>query len=148
MESIIAALRDYFAQCPLLQAHCLNVDYLPERPDATGLEFSLDASPGRTLAKQYATGALYQYPFVVRSVNHYGSDQLQNMANSGLLEQLGQWLRQESAEGRLPQLPEGMSALRVEATGSAYLMNAGPSTGKYQIQCMLEYYQEGMKHDG
>lgn len=148
METIIGALRAYFTQCPLLEEHFLNVDYLPEKPGAGGPEFSVDTTPAMVVLKRYASGCLKQYLFVVRSVNDYGDDQLQNIANSGLYEKLARWLWEQTVNGTLPTLPAGLTAQKLEALSTGYLFSVGPKAGKYQIQCALEYYEEGRGLNG
>lgn len=138
-SSIIGALRDYFLGCPLLGDKPLNIDYLPER----GLEYSIDTTPATEIVKRYTDGSsIRQYLFVIRSVNDYGPDALQNISNSGLFELIADWLETQTKSGNLPELPQGKQAQLIEAQSTAYLFAKGPSTGKYQIQCRLQYFQE------
>ena len=39
-------------------------------------------------------------------------------------------------------LPEGKIPQKIEAQSTGYLFTTGPDTGKYQIQCRLQYFQE------
>ena len=127
-DTIIQSLRDYFLTCPLMGDSAINVDYLPEGPE---VEYSIDTTPATEIVKQYIDGSsVRQYLFVIRSVNDYGPDVLQNLANSGFYENLAAWL----PEGKIPQ--------KIEAQSTGYLFTTGPDTGKYQIQCRLQYFQE------
>lgn len=89
MTTTMQALRDYFLTCPLMDGSRINIDYLPER----GVEYSIDTTPATEVIKRYVNGDTQrQYLFVIRSVNDYGPDVLQNLANSGFYEQLSEWL--------------------------------------------------------
>lgn len=141
--TIIEGLHKFFEACPLMTDNRINVDYLPE--DAKkGVEFSIDATPGTEVIKSYMDGgAECQYQFVLRSVNDYGADTWQNIANSGFYDGLVAWMRQQSRARNLPEMPEGMTPKSIEAMSTAYLFNMGASTGKYQIQCRLLYFRKG-----
>ena len=138
-DTIIKSLWDYFLACPLTGDRKLNVDYLPEKV----VQYSIDTTPATEIVKQYTDGSsIRQYLFVFRSVNEYGNDELQNLANSGFYEQLSEWLEQQSKGGNFPELPEGKTPIKIEAQSTGYLFTAGPDVGKYQIQCRLQYLQE------
>ena len=137
--TIIKSLWDYFLACPLTGDRKLNVDYLPE----SGIEYSIDTTPATEIVKMYTDGSsIRQYLFVFRSVGDYGSDELQNIANSGFYEQLSEWIEQQSRAGALPILPAGKTAIKLEAQSTGYLFTTGAGVGKYQIQCRLQYLQE------
>lgn len=138
-NTIIEALYNYFIDCPLMGNRKLNVDYLPEH----GVEYSIDTTPATEVVKWYVGGSsIRQYLFVIRSVEDYAPDVLQNLANSGFYENLAAWLEQQTRAGNLPVLPDGKEAQKIEAQSTGYLFTTGPDVGKYQIQCRLQYYQE------
>jgi hypothetical protein len=117
----------------------INVDYLPEK----GIEYSIDTTPATEIVKQYVDGSsIRQYLFVIRSVGDYGSDVLQNIANSGFYENFSDWLEHQSKTGNFPELPDGKTPIKIEAQSTGYLFTTGPDTGKYQIQCRILYLQE------
>lgn len=137
--TIIKSLWDYFLACPLTGDRKLNVDYLPEK----GIEYSIDTTPATDVVKKYTDGSsIRQYLFVFRSVNEYGNDELQNLANSGFYEQLADWLEQQNRTGNFPILPAGKTPIKIEAQSTGYLFTTGPTSGRYQIQCRLQYLQE------
>lgn len=141
-DTIIQSLRDYFITCPLMDDNKINVDYLPE----AGIEYSIDTTPATEIIKEYTDGgSLRQYLFVIRSVNDYGSDVLQNIANSGFYEKLSEWMEQNTKTGLLPQLPAGKTAQIVQAQSTGYLFTTSAAAGRYQIQCRLQYLQEADK---
>jgi hypothetical protein len=138
-DTIIKALRDYFLTCPLMGKSKINVDFLPE----TGIEYSIDTTPATEIVKQYTDGSsIRQYLFVIRSVNDYGSDVLQNIANSGFYENLSAWLEMQSRAGNFPALPAGKTPIKIEAQSTGYLFTSDAGSGRYQIQCRIEYLQE------
>ena len=139
-DTIIQSLREYFLSCPLLGDKKLNIDYLPEK----GLEYSIDTTPATEILKKYTDGSSKrQYLFVIRSVNEYGSDALQNIANSGFFELLAAWLEQQTDAHSFPILPVGKAAEKIEAQSTGYLFTTSPQAGKYQIQCRIIYLQKG-----
>lgn len=138
-NTIIESLRDYFLTCPLMGKNKINVDFLPEK----GIEYSIDTTPATEIIKRYVGGASQrQYLFVIRSVNDYGPEVLQNIANCGFFENLATWLEKQAAAKNLPLLPTGKQPQKIEAQSTGYLFTTGPDTGKYQIQCRVLYYQE------
>lgn len=138
-DTIIKSLWDYFLACPLMGNKKINIDFLPEK----GVEYSIDTTPATEIVKWYTDGSsVRQYLFVVRSVEEYSSDVLQNLANSGFYESLAAWLESQTRAGNLPALPKGKKAQAIEAQSTGYLFTSGPDTGKYQIQCRLQYFQE------
>lgn len=138
-DTIIQALRDYFLTCPLMGNRKINVDFLPEK----GVEYSIDTAPATEIVKYYTDGTtIRQYLFDIRSVEEYGPDVLQNLANSGFYEELAAWLEEQTRARNFPHLPSGKQPQKIEALSTGYLFTSGPDTGKYQIQCRLQYFQE------
>ncbi len=137
-NTIIQSLRDYFLTCPLMDGTRINVDYLPDE----GMEYSIDTTPATEVVKTYTNGdTLRQYLFIIGSVNDYGSDVLQNIANSGFYEQLADWLEEQDDKENFPVLPKGMTPTLIKAQSTGYLFTTSPNSGKYQIQCKLNYIQ-------
>lgn len=138
-DTIIKSLWDYFLACPLTGDKKLNVDYLPEK----GIEYSIDTTPATEIVEQYVDGSsLRQYLFVFRSVEEYGSDELQNLANSGFYESFSEWMEEQNCSENFPTLPKGKTPIKIEAQSTGYLFTTSPNAGKYQIQCRLLYEQE------
>ena len=141
-KSIAEALHQYLLSCPLLGDHPLGVDWLPDHSVA----FSIDTTPASQIIKRYfGGGSLRQYEFVLRSVQDYGADVLQNLENSALYERLAAWMEEQTRKRNFPDLGEGRTVQSIEAQSTGYLMTAAPDVGRYQIQCRLIYYEKGTR---
>ena len=142
--TIIKALFHYFDRCPLMANGRLNVDYLPEDAKQAGIEYAIAVSPTDEIIQAYrGGGARCRYPFIISSVYDYGPDAAQNIENTGFSENLAAWMRRQSRNRNLPKLPPGMDARSLRAIGAGYLYQPEVDSGKYQIQCELEYYRKG-----
>lgn len=144
MTSIIEGIRSFLMTCPALKDGKINIDYLPENEQKSGVEYSVDSLPGEETIKPYIDGAaLCQHQFTIRSVTAYGADVMQQLTNSSLFEDLAAWLREQSRKRNLPELPAGLTARSINAQSSGYLAAVSASSAKYQIQCQLVYYRKG-----
>ena len=140
-EPIIKVLSDWLDTCPRIAAGVLRAEYLGK----TDNDFTIDTVPTEPVIKRYIDGStLNQFAFVIGSRQAYGEDTLQNIANSGLFEDIATWIRQQNATGTLPQLDDGMTATKVEALTTTYLIEDNPDifSARYQIQCRLTYFKE------
>lgn len=141
-KSIAKALREYFLTCPLLGDHPLGVDWLPDKSVA----FSIDTTPASQVLCRYFSGSsLRQYEFVLRSVQDYGADVLQNLENSALYEKLAAWMEEQTRKRNFPDLGPGRTVQSIEAQSTGYLMTVSPDVGRYQIQCRIIYHEKGTR---
>ena len=139
--SIINSLYEYFKSCPLLGDGKINVDYLPEK----AREYTIDTITGDPFIARYIGGAaIKQYLFAFGSREYYGPDVAQNLANSGFFEDFSDWLDQQTKAKNFPKMAAGKTPRKIEAQSTGYLFGADPNTARYQIQCRLVYYQEGV----
>lgn len=140
MKPMIESIRDFILQCPYLSDGRVNVDFSGVNPT----EYSVDGTPVKRIVTQYVDGSsIRQYAFVFGSVESYGQDARNNIANSGFYDDFCDWLEQQTAAGNLPDLGEGKQALSIEAQSTGYLFESGADTAYYQVQCRLVYFQEG-----
>ncbi len=140
MKPIIEFLSEYFADCPPIAGGVLRADFLGSAEN----DFTLECVPCDPILKRYIGGStLRQYLFIIGTRQAYGEDTLQNIANSGLCEEIFSWIEQKNSVRELPELPEGMTAQKVEAISTAYLLDesALDFAARYQIQCRLTYIQ-------
>lgn len=140
--SVVQSLYDYFKSCPLLaDDRKLNVDFLPEEKR----EYCISVVPTAQIVRRYMDGSSKrQYLFVFGSSEFCDADVLQNLENSGFYELFAEWLEDQTKKKLFPAMEDGKRPYRLEATTSGYLNSiAKDGTAKYQIQCKLEYYQQG-----
>lgn len=141
-DSIVGGLYAYLGQCPFMTGNRINVDYLPENIGQKGVEYSIDTTPSDVLVKAYTgRGGIYQYTFIIRSVKKYSEGALQGIANSGIMEQISDWVRQQNMIRNLPELPAGKTAIQVAIQSIPYLMQQNGKFGYYQMQCAVQYVQ-------
>ncbi len=141
--SILSAVQDYLAGCPLFEGNSLRVNFLGEDPQ----EYTLEDVPANPIVKRYTNGdTVRQSLFVLASREMYSRDAVENLKASGFYEKLADWLEGQSRQGNLPLLPEGMTAQKIEATTNGYCMNADihQNVQRYQIQCRLLYFKEAV----
>ena len=143
INTIVEGLFEYFKDCPLMVGSRLNIDYLPEDTKKAGIEYAIATEPNDQLITRYRGGAeRCRYSFVISSVNDYGQDVLNQIANTGYMEKLGEWMRKQNKLKKFPELPHGMTARSMEAKGVGYLFEPNATSGKYQIMCELQYYKK------
>lgn len=138
--NVLAALHDYFGSCPVISGKVFNVAHLPEMPH-DGIEFSIDVTPSDQVLEQHMRGhGFYRRLFVIESVNAYGADVWHNLENSGLYEQLEEWILENNRKRVFPHIapyePEG-----VFANTPGYILSAEPGMAQYQIQLELRFYK-------
>ena len=142
-ETIIGAILTWLEGCPFLFGVVINVDFLPEKRKAEKGVFSLETQPGTTLIRRYTDGSSQrQHLFCLRSIQPYDGDTLAAIGNSGLYEQLADWMDTATREGTLPTLPDGKTAQTVQALSPGYLYGPQGMEGYYLIQCRMTYYQD------
>ena len=82
--------------------------------------------------------------FIFASRDDYDKSAIQNMLSSNFYENLSDWFEQQTLNGDLPKLPQGMESQKIEAISTGYALEADEleKTARYQIQCKLTYYKE------
>lgn len=141
MTPIIQYLTDFFAGCPRIAEGVLRADFLGSEEN----DFTLECVPCDPVIKRYVGGStLRQYLFIIGTRQAYGEDTLQNIANSGLCEDIFAWIEEQNSARNLPRLPDGMTAQKIEGISTAYLLDEDSQkfAARYQIQCRLTYTQK------
>lgn len=144
MNSIIAGIRAYLADCPLLKDGVLHVNFLDERGPAG---YTIDEVPGDLIVKRYTDGStVRQAVFLVASAESYSRDALENLKACGFYESLADWLEQNNQRGILPALPAGCTPLSIETTTNGYCIQTDiqQNVQRYQVQCRLIYLKEAV----
>lgn len=142
-KSLTELIRTYLFSCPFLKDGVIHVDYLGVRPT----EYSIDGVPAKKEIKSYIDGsALCQFVFIFGSVEKYGMEVDTNLANSGFYQNFAIWLKEKTRKKELPFLGSNRDALRMEAEGEGYVIDARESVARYQIQCRLIYLEKGVEN--
>lgn len=141
--SIIEGIRTWLSGFTGFTGGVGSVDFLP----AEALSYSVDSVPCAETVKRYLDGSgLKQYLFVVAGREYLDGDGALGEENSELYEALGAWMNEKTKAGVLPSIGEGRTALKVTSTGPAYPISVdGHGTARYQMQCRLEYFEEGTR---
>ncbi len=144
--SIIESIRDFISGCPLLKnGVLLNVDRL----GSTEIEYTIDGEITNPVLRRYTDGSsLRQFNFIFASREKYGSDTLQNIANSGFYEDFADWIENQSNSGNLPILDKYRIPQYIEVQSGGYVFDTDDSTARYQIQLNFVYYQDRRYNNG
>lgn len=141
--AIIENIRDYIMKCPFLdELASVNVDFLPD--DAT--TYSIEQTPSEPIIKRYLDGTTdRQLTSVFACRLFYSDERINNINNSGFFEKFQEWLFDNSDNGILPEMEDGLIPEKIEAISSGYLydISGDLSNARYQIQCRLLYEKEG-----
>lgn len=132
----IEAIRQYFMDCPLLDADArINVNYIGVEP----LEYIIYSDPMDPIYKRYSDGGVIkQYGFTFATLNYHSPEVIQQLENSGFYEDFSRWIEENNEKGVLPEVD---GAQRIEVLTNGYLLNAEADRGQYQIQLKLLYLE-------
>ena len=133
-------LRDYFAECPLLQDGKLIFDYLGIEP----VEYTIETVPTEPIFKKYVDGStIRQYPFVFASRESFGANVWGNIDTADFYEKLSNWVESQSNLRNLPNFDEEYRySISLEVTSSGYVFQEDTDNARYQIQLVLKYYKD------
>lgn len=136
--AVIDSVRRFFAECPLLEDGCINVNYL----GAKKADYSIESVPSEPVVRRYVDGGeLRQYVFVFASREYYDEDMEDNSRAAGFYEELAAWIEDSGKNGRLPVLTGG-KALAMEVMSGGYVLSEKAGTARYQMQLRLIYKKE------
>lgn len=133
-------LRIWFRNCPALAENSrFRMDYLAENPT----EYAIYAVPSQINYRENVLGE--KVPVVIQSVNYifaskesYGPDAVQNLENLGFYDQVVAWILEQNAKHNFPEINEGW-VKSIVPTLTAYPIQIGSDTAKYQIQLQITY---------
>ena len=139
---IIESVKNFILTCPYLaELAAVNVDFLPDSPDT----YSIEEVPTNSVIRTYLDGSQErQYVFVFASRFYYSEEIRNNIENSGFYENFSDWLDEQTQNGNLPIMRDGLTPTKIEAMSSGYLFDVSGdfSNARYQIQCRLIYDKE------
>ena len=91
-KSMIEAIKEFIAKCPLLKDGKINVDYLGNEVSDYSIQKYLDGSEDRQLVCVFASRA------------SYSEDVIQNILNSKFYEEFSEWIETQNDNGILPKI--------------------------------------------
>lgn len=138
MITLIQAVRDYIATCPLLKnGVILGIDQLN-----ADVGYTIDTVPCQPIVRTYTDGsAKRQFQFVFASRERYGARVIENLENSGFFEEFSAWIDRNNWNRILPDLGEFRTAYYLEILTNNYVFDTGDNTARYQMQLNLIYTQ-------
>lgn len=134
------ALRNWLRGCPEIGRGAFGADYLGMEPGS----WSLNALPG---AVQYRENILGQRTPEDRQEREfqldwradYGAQAGQNLENLGVLQRVGEWILEQSAEGSLPEWEGGrVTAILPEQNGAAAETGSGEARYRLRLRVFIE----------
>lgn len=137
--SIIQSITDYFMKCPLLKDGVFRVDAL----GTNCIEYTIETGTFDPILEKYVDGSsIRQYQFSFGSREYYSMDRIQNIENSAFYEKIADWVEEQSKEGNLPELPEGMYPEEMQVMSPGYIFDISMKNARYQIPLRLIYFKE------
>ena len=136
---MVNEVMEFLSECPLLKNRLLNVNYLSHRTGSC----SLESTEGGAVIAKYADGAQRRRErFVFAAREAFSEDKGHNIAAAELFEGIRAWLAVKNAQGDLPALPEGCTAVSLLAEQGWRRSGSGSVDARYEMQMELDYYIE------
>lgn len=141
MASLIDSVRTFLCGCPYLKDGVFHVDYMGTNPT----EYSVDTLPADPVIKKYVDGSsIRQFVFAFGSVEPYGSDVDNNLANSTFYEDFAAWVDKKNKNREFPPLEADKTPIELQAQGAGFLVENLENAARYQVQCRFVYLQKGV----
>ncbi len=137
-ESIIEGLWDYVKGCPLLADFTVGVNFRKDEADSAGI-----IEDNTETIREYLNGGALKAMHASLFLGALSFEDIQRIQTSAFLEELRRWFKNASAEGVLPQLPEGYTSQDI-SMGNAVPFEYGENGAKctYQVNITLEYFEK------
>ena len=137
--SIISSLREFLLTCPYFKNIPLAVDFLT----STENEAAIEPVPVSQEIKKYTDGGkICCYSFTVAMRFPWFADDDNGIRCSQWFEDFSAWLDDATENRRLPQLPEGMTAIAIRAVPNRFGFDGKNSLARYQVICNLTFLKE------
>ena len=135
--SIIQAVREYMAECPLLAEIPVKARYI-DWTDDKSTNYGIFVDSDNIVKKFVSGGGKHEYNFVIQA--RLRRDDKKSLENAELVERLGKWCAAQTAAKNFPKLPEGCTPTKLTAAnGYLYENDDTGKTGLYQLQLKLSY---------
>lgn len=149
MQSKLETIREFLSLCPYLTDFTDNadIDWCSNKVGNYGImptgesiiERSEDICGDVTLVKQYNV-ALYAMRYTI--------DDIVRMESAGFLENLTQWVEEQSINGLAPTFgDEPESEIITAQNGMLFQMSENGQSGRYQIQIQINYIKNYKRRD-
>lgn len=140
--SPIAAVRTWLQTCPYIddalgEFGTLGIHFLHAEP----IQFSIEQSPGVPVVGRYFSGTDRVRNFLILSRLNFNESEALQLANSGLIEAVTDWIERQNDLCNFPDLGADYPVRRVEVTSSSYLQALDETTCKFAFQIAIYYYQ-------
>lgn len=135
-------VRQLMADCPHITVSPLDLHI--DQVDSDGVGYSIESAPNEPIIKRYLNGdAMKLFAFVLVARRAFLTD-VEREANSEAYDRVAAWMDRLTKEGTLPVMDAGKRPMRLEATGTGYVMEQADdsNTALYAMQAQLIYYQE------
>ncbi len=137
-NSIISAIKKWINGCELMSEISPKRRYI-DWTDTDIASCGIVPDGDIVLRKFISGGGKHQYNFTLY-VNRMTAEDDMRLKNAEFLERLQSWCEDKTISHELPDLPEGMTCTRVEASnGMLAEIGQGKKYGKYLIQFKLFY---------
>lgn len=141
---VIQSIRKFILTCPFLNESSdegirLNVNYLGENSTV----YSIEEVPCEPVLKTYINGdSERQFQFVFCSREPYGSNEIQNIKNSGFYEDFAEWIEEQNNLKNFPILANGFRSEKIEVLTTGYAFQVTTDKARYQIGLRLKYLKK------
>lgn len=141
-QATIQAVQDWLLGCPIIDNELdefgtLGVNFLGSEP----VQFSIEESPGAPIVQRLFSGSVRAKNFLILSRLNFNEAEAQQLANSGLIEQITDWIELQNDLRRFPDLGQERRVQQVTVTSSGYMQAVDATTCKFMFQIALTYYQ-------
>lgn len=137
--SIIKSLQDYLETFDGMDIQPLTIktDFADEKASS----YSVAPSGNGKISTDILGNTTYQnnYVFYAREAV---SDEIDRQENYDFLEGFSEWLEEQNAEGKLPELPGKYKAEELRVSNIMLFDVNEDGTGLYQVQLQLEFVKE------
>lgn len=136
--SILSAMKTYISQCEFLDEIAkddIHIDFNSNEPT----NYSLSQT-GDTFIRRFINGAEERQANFGIFIKNFTFDDTKRLENSGFCERFIFWLSNNSKNGILPVLADGLTPQSISAeNGILFDINENGDIGTYQIQIHLIY---------
>lgn len=137
-ESIIAAMRDYIASCPLMaefDSRHRHIDWTKADDDNYGIYPDSD-----DVVSSYVDGTEVRKYVCSVVIRKFACQDMDRLSNSEFMERLQDWFEERTEEDNLPELPCRREAQEITAANAMLTeLDKQCKYGTYTMQIILTY---------